>query len=302
MRTETEAAPAAHGTLAERLGFQPTDKILIINGDDAGLSHAASAATIDALEHGLMTSATIMMPCPWVPEIAAYARSHPQADFGLHLTHTSEWRKYRWGPVANRSEVRGLLDPEGYLWETIKDVYRHASPRQAEIEARAQIKKALAMGIDVTHLDSHMGALQYDLRYYKVYRKLALEFNVPIRMASQEMLEAAGAGHLREQLERDGIVFTDYLIHGQRKAGEPVADYWKRMLNNLQPGVTELYIHAALPADEMKEITGSWADRAEEYRLFTKEPEIRQLLETHKIKRIGYRALRDLQRKQRTNR
>jgi predicted glycoside hydrolase/deacetylase ChbG (UPF0249 family) len=249
-----------------------------------------------------MTCATIMMPCPWVPEIAAYARAHPQADFGLHLTHTSEWKKYRWGPVANRKEVRGLIDPDGYLWPSIKDVYQHASPSQAEIEARAQIKKALAMGIDVTHLDSHMGVLQYGLRYYKVYRKLALEFDLPIRMASQDMLEAAGAGHLRAQLERDGIVCTDYLIHGQRKASEPITDYWKRMLNSLKPGVTELYIHAALPTDEMKEITGSWEDRAAEYRLFTRDPQIRQLLETHKVKRTGYRALRDLQRKQRAKR
>jgi len=298
MRTEPAPA-AARPTLAERLGFQASDKILIINGDDVGMSHAANAATIDSLENGLMTCATIMMPCPWVPEIAAYARAHPQADFGLHLTHTSEWKKYRWGPVANRNDVRGLLDPEGYLWPAIKDVYQHASPRQAEIEARAQIQKALAMGIDVTHLDSHMGALQYDLRYYRVYRKLAREFDLPIRMASQEMLEAAGAGHLRGELERDGIVCPDYLIHGQRKPGEPITDYWKRMLNNLKPGVTELYIHAALPADEMKEITGSWEDRATEYRLFTRDPEIRRFLETQKVKRIGYRALRDLQRKKR---
>ncbi len=77
-------------TLAERLGFKPGDKILIINGDDVGVSHAANAATIDALENGLMTSATIMVPCPWFPEIAAYAKAHPNADFGLHLTHTAE--------------------------------------------------------------------------------------------------------------------------------------------------------------------------------------------------------------------
>ena len=286
-------------SLAERLGYLASDRLLIINGDDVGMSHAANAATIDSLENGLMTSATIMMPCPWVPEIAAYARTHEKADFGLHLTHTSEWKKYRWGPVASRNEVSGLLDPEGYLWSNIAAVYRSATPEQAEIEARAQIKKALALGIDVTHLDSHMGALQYDLRYYQVYRKLAREFDLPIRMGSQEALAAAGGSGLREELDRDGVVFTDYLIHGQRKPGESVAQYWKRMLSDLRPGVTELYIHAALPTDEMKEITGSWEDRAAEYLLFTKDPEIRQLLETNGVKRIGYRVLRDLQRSER---
>lgn len=287
-------------TLAERLGFRAADKLLIVNGDDVGMSHGANAATIDALEHGLMTCATIMMPCPWVPEIAAYARAHPQADFGLHLTHTSEWKKYRWGPVASRNEVPGLIDPDGYLWPDVEPVYRHATPAEAETEARAQIKKALALGIDVTHLDSHMGSLQYDLRYYEVYRKLAKEFDLPIRMGSQELLAANGGGHLRRQLEEDGVVCPDYLIHGARKSGEPIADYWKRMLRDLKPGVTELYIHAALPTDEMKEITGSWGDRSKEHQLFTTDAEIRQILDEQKVQRIGYRALRDLQQKGRS--
>jgi predicted glycoside hydrolase/deacetylase ChbG (UPF0249 family) len=284
-------------TLAERLGFSASDKILIINGDDVGVSHAANAATTDAMENGLMTSATIMVPCPWFPEIAAYARSHPQADFGLHLAHTSEWKGYKWGPVASRSDVPGLLDPQGYLWPDIASVYKNSTPEQAYIEARAQIQKALAAGIDVTHLDSHMGTLQYDLKYYEVYRRLAREFDLPIRMASQEVLAAASAGHLRRQLEEDGVVFTDYLIHGGRKSNETVADYWKRMLKELKPGVTELYIHAALAGEEMKHITNSWQERATEYELFTKDPEVRRILESQGVKRIGYRALRDLQRK-----
>lgn len=288
--------------LAVRLGFQAADKLLIVNGDDVGMSHAANAATIDAMENGLMTSGTIMMPCPWVPEIAAYAKASPKADFGLHLTHTSEWRKYRWGPVASRHEVPGLLDPDGYLWSNIAAVYRSATPEQAEIEARAQIRKALALGIDVTHLDSHMGALQYDMRYYEVYRKLALEFDLPIRMGSQDALEAFGGGHLRAQLDRDGIVYPDYLIHGLRKQGEAIDVYWKRVLKDLKPGVTELYIHAALATDEMKEITATWGERATEHRLFTSDPDIRQILNDQKVVRIGYRPLRDLQRQERARR
>lgn len=298
---QTESAPRQESqnrrlSLAERLGFNAQDRILIVNGDDAGMSHAANLATIDCLENGLMTSATIMMPCPWVPEIAAYAREYPRADFGLHLTHTSEWKKYRWGPVASRKEVLGLLDPEGYLWSNVAAIYRNATPEQAETEARAQIRLAIAMGIDVTHLDSHMGALQYDLRYFEVYLKLAREFDLPIRMASQDVLEANGGGHLRPQLEKDGILCPDYLIHGQRKQGEPIRDYWKRILSDLKPGVTELYIHAALATEEMKEITGSWSDRAAEHELFTTDKEVREILERQSVKRIGYRPIRDLQR------
>src|SRR2546423_1183455 len=180
------AEGADQSSLAERLGYKAADKLLIINGDDCGMCHAANMATIECLEKGLMRSATIMVPCPWFPEIAAYAKAHPESDFGIHLCHTSEWSKYRWGPVADREKVPGLLDPDGYLWHEVPDVYAHATPEEALVEGRAQIRRALAAGIDVTHLDSHMGTLQLDPRYLKMYLQLATEFNVPVRMASQE--------------------------------------------------------------------------------------------------------------------
>jgi hypothetical protein len=185
------------------------------------------------------------------------------------------------------------------MWPDIASVYKNATTEQAYIEARAQVEKALAAGIDVTHLDSHMGTLQYDLRYYEVYRRLAKEYDLPLRMASQDVLAARGGEALRKQLEEDGVLCPDYLIHGGRKSGESVTDYWHRMLKDLKPGVTELYIHAALPGEEMKYITNSWQERATEYELFTKDPEIRRLLESQKVKRIGFRPLRDLQRKAR---
>lgn len=293
------ATAANNKPLAERLGFKPTDKILIVNVDDVGNSHAANAAAIDAMENGLATSATIMVPCPWFAEIAAYAKSRPQSDFGLHLTHTSEWRGYKWGPVASKSEVPGLVDPQGYLWPDIMSVYAKATPEQAYTEARAQIQKALAAGIDVTHIDSHMGALQYNEAYFQVYRRLAKEFDLPIRMGSQELLAANGGAHQRGQLDADGIIYPDYLIHGGRNKGEAITDYWKRMLSDLKAGVTELYIHAAQSGDEIKHITNSWQERVTEYELFTRDPEIKRMLEAQGVNRIGYRALRDLQRKSR---
>jgi chitin disaccharide deacetylase len=298
-RARATEARVTEATLLERLGFKPTDKVLIVNVDDVGGSHAANAAAIDTLENGLATSATIMVPCPWFPEIAAYAKAHPERDFGLHLTHTSEWRGYKWGPVASKTDVPGLVDPQGYLWPDIMNVYARATPEQAYIEARAQIKKALAAGIDVTHLDSHMGALQYNDQYFQVYRRLAKEFDLPLRMGSQELLAAAGGGHQRGQLDGDGIVYPDYLIHGGREKGESMTEYWKRMLKALKPGVTEAYIHASLPGEEIQHVTNSWKDRATEHELFTKDPEVRKILDSQGVKRIGYRALRDLQRKAR---
>ena len=289
-------AQAPPPSLAVRLGLPADAIVLIVNGDDVGVSHAANAATVASLERGLMTSATIMVPAPWFPEIAEYARTHRAADFGLHLVHTSEWKGVKWGAVSGRTVVPRLVDPQGYLWPDIQQLYAHGTPGEAAVEARAQIRKALDAGIDVTHLDSHMGALQFAEPYFQVYRELAKEFDLPIRMGSQATLERFGGGHQRAQLDADGTIYPDYLIHGERRDREPVDAYWRRMLEGLKPGVTELYIHAALPGEEMQAVTNSWKERATEYELFTNDPSIRALLERRGVRRIGYRALRDLQR------
>lgn len=287
-------------SLAVKLGFKPTDKVLIVNADDVGMSYAANQATIQGMEKGLITAGSIMVPCPWFLQIAEYARLHPRADFGIHLTHTSEWKYYRWGPVGDRCQLKGLIDPQGYLWSDVPEVYAHATPEQAMIEARAQIRMAMDNGIDITHLDSHMGTLQYsDKFFYEVYVPLAKEFNLPVRMGSQDLLAQFGFPDMRRKVLEQGILFPDYLIHGGRKQGESVRQYWKRVLRELKPGVTELYIHPALPTEEMQHIAGSWKDRAEEFRLFTTDAEIRRILKEQDVKLIGWRAIRDLQRKER---
>ena len=206
-------AKAEGPSLAERLGYKATDRLLIINGDDTGMCHAANVATIDSLERGLMTSATIMVPCPWFTEIARYAKAHPEKDFGIHLCHTSEWQVYRWGPVASRDKVPGLVDSQGYLWRSVPEVYIHGTPEQALIEGRAQIQKALDAGVDVSHLDSHMGTLQLEPRYIQVYQQLAVEFDVPLRMPSQATAAAFGFPDLRKRFAGKGIVFPDYFVY-----------------------------------------------------------------------------------------
>ncbi len=296
----TGAHAAESVSLAERIGYQPTDKLLIVNGDDAGMCHSANLATIESLEKGAMRSATIMVPCPWFPEIAAYAKSHPEKDFGIHLCHTSEWTKYRWGPVAPREQVPGLVDPQGYLWPEIPEVYAHATPEQALIEGRAQIKRALAAGVDVTHLDSHMGTLQYHPEYMKSYLQLAVEFDLPVRMASQETLTRMGHPQIRSQFTARGIVSPDYFVFDELKnESKGVQAFWLEVVKNLKPGVTELYIHAGLPNDELKAITGSWSTRAQEFETFTHSAEMKQLIADQKIILIGYRPLRELQHKER---
>lgn len=288
---------AGERSLAERLGYQAGDRLLIVNGDDAGMCHTANLATMECLEKGLMRSATIMVPCPWFPEIASYARQNPQRDFGIHLCHTSEWTKYRWGPVADRGQVPGLIDPAGYLWPEVENVYQHATPGEALIEGRAQIKRALAAGIDVTHLDSHMGTLQLRADYVKVYLQLAVEFDLPVRMAAQETMVRFGYPALRGEFAGRGIVFPDHFVYEELKdEGRDVPAFWRDIVKNLSPGVTELYIHAGMPTDELKAITGSWATRSAEFEVFTRDAEMRRLVADRKIILISYRPLRELQR------
>src|SRR5208282_6389210 len=143
-------------SMAEKLGYRAGARVLIINADDFGMCHDENEATIEGLTSGLFTSSTILVTCPWFEEAAEFARSHPSADLGVHLTLTSEWDRYKWGPVLGARAVPTLVDARGYLWPDVPPVYEHDRLDEVEAELRAQIDKALAAGVDVTHLDSHM--------------------------------------------------------------------------------------------------------------------------------------------------
>jgi predicted glycoside hydrolase/deacetylase ChbG (UPF0249 family) len=284
-------------TLAERLGYKSTDKLLIINCDDVGMCHSSNLAVIEGMEKGLISSGTIMTPCPWFNEIAAYSRSHPEKDFGVHLTHTAEWKFYRWGSVAPRNLVNGLYDSTGYLWPEVEQVYSHATPAEALTEGRAQIQKAIDAGIPVTHIDSHMGTMQYSPDFVKVYIQLAIEFNFPLRMAAQSTMESFGFPDMRKQFSDMGLVFTDYFVYDELKNYKDVKAFWTDIIKNLKPGVTELFIHASKESDELKAITNSWKTRVQEADVFTNDADMKKLIAAENIKVIGYRPLMELQRK-----
>lgn len=293
------SASVSGESLVEKLGYHANSRLLIVNCDDVGMCHAANMAAIEGQEKGMISSGTIMVPCPWFPEIANYAKGNPGLNFGVHLTHTSEWEGYRWGPVAPDNLVPGLLDPEGYLWRDVPGVYQHSSPQEAYIEARAQIEKFRASGIDPTHIDSHMGTLMLNPEYFKMYTKLALEYNLPLRMASQKTLEENGVPDLRAQTASLGLVFPDYFVYGElgKDYRYNVEGNWIRILSDLKPGVTEIYIHASTPGEELKAATNSWKTRVEEYNFFTRSKRLRQLFDEQNIKLISYKPLKELQQK-----
>ncbi len=177
--TRSATVRAQELTFAERLGWPAGTKVVIFHVDDAGMSHDSNMGATKAIEEGVATSTSIMMPCPWVPEFAAYLKTHPNIDAGLHLTLTSEWNNYRWGAVAGKSAVAGLVDQHGYLWRSVPDVVAHATADEVETEIRAQVDKALSIGIEPTHLDAHMGTC-FHPQFVDRYMKVGIEKKIPI--------------------------------------------------------------------------------------------------------------------------
>ena len=186
---------------AERLGYAADARVLILNADDFGMCHDQNEGVMRGLKEGVFTSSTILVTCPWFEEAADFARNNPDADLGVHLTLTAEWDAYKWGPVLGAAAVPSLVDERGYLWQTVAQVYEHARLDEAEAELRAQIEKALAAGIDVTHLDSHMGTLQLRADYHEIYARLANEYRLPIRLASRRRMRTEGMGAILDQLD-----------------------------------------------------------------------------------------------------
>ncbi|MDP2059192.1 MAG: polysaccharide deacetylase family protein [Flavobacteriaceae bacterium] len=266
-------------TLAEKLGYTKDDKLLIIHGDDVGVSHSQNMATFAAIKNGLVTSTSMMVPPAWSAEVGELAKEIPGLDIGIHITLTNEWQNYNWGPVAGKTVVPGLVDAKGHMYPDCGPVTANASPEEVETEIRAQIKAANQMGIQPTHLDSHMGCLFYGRpEYLRVYLKIAQEFKIPAMVNTQIM-----EGLIRPNVALfEGIDLTEIPVIDQIIMEEP-ADYqsgteafYTHALQNLKPGVHIVLIHLAFDDEEMNAVTAGhdtyhapW--RQADYNFFTSE-------------------------------
>jgi hypothetical protein len=282
------------GTL---LGHPADAKLLMVHADDAGMCHSVNLATAEALLKGSVHSASIMVPCPWFSEFAETARQNPQLDLGLHLTLTSEWKHYRWRPVAALDKVKGLLDAEGYMWRDVRSAATNASAVEVETELRAQIERARQFGIKFTHFDTHMGTLYARPDYFEVYTRLAREFKVPCmipRPTGAAAAELKGYPITVEMLERkgaEGFVLLDRLVTGVPGRGvEDRKESYRKFLRELQPGVTKLIIHLAKDDTEIRGITGNWETRWADFLFYTSD-EARSLMKQLGITGITYREL-----------
>lgn len=294
-----QTSPASTKALNERLGYPSDAKLLIVHADDLGMAHSVNAASTKALETGQVSSASIMVPCPWFTEIAAYARKNAGADLGLHLTLTSEWAFYRWGPVLSKERVPSLLNKkDGYLYPLENEAAAAMDVREAEAEIRAQIERARAFGIVPTHLDSHMGTLYQSEALFKMFLRVARENRLPVRISKDRFAQAP---FLATALAPEDVVLDRIIDIGPDVKPDQWAAFYTEAVKSLQPGVTEMVVHLAYDDEEMRAMTidhpgwgAAWRQR--DFDFFTSDA-FKRLLAEHNVKLITWREVGKLLQK-----
>jgi predicted glycoside hydrolase/deacetylase ChbG (UPF0249 family) len=296
-------------TVIERLGFAPSDRVAVVHVDDIGMCHSANIGAFEALENGPATCGSMMVPCPWFLEAAGRARANPRFDLGVHLTLNAEWTEYRWGPVAGRSRVPSLCDTEGYLPRSVIEVLKNARLEEVEIELRAQIDLALAAGVDVTHLDSHMGTLFFP-QFFDLLARLAAEYRLPVfaPSARKEILARRGFekaaplfAELEAKLSAVAVPAFDAFDDDSLDfpPGEGLAHNAKR-LARVVPGLNWLLCHAAKGGDELTAVTPGSAHARDFERTFYGGEAGRRAFREAGIRTVGMRPLRELMRSKRS--
>ena len=304
-------APTA---LTTRLGLDAEARAIILNADDFGMCHAANDAIAELLDDGHLDSTTVMVPCAWSPEALAFAAAHPELSVGVHLVLTSEWSRYRWRPLTGTAT--SLVDDGGYFPAEVVDVERRAKDEDVAAEITAQLARALAAGVDVTHLDSHMGAV-YGLEtgrdflgpVMEIAAREGLPFRLPRQLDGSDIDTALQPVLDRAVTAADaaGVVIPDRLwthpfpLAGegtdQEETYEELRDAFVGMLRRVSPGVTEIYLHPMVDNEELRAaVDFSAAKRGYERRLLA-DPLVHRTIAEEALVRISWRALRELQRR-----
>ncbi|MDF7816546.1 polysaccharide deacetylase family protein [Runella sp. MFBS21] len=306
----------AQETYAEKLGYPKGKKVIIFHIDDAGMSYEANQGTILAMEKGVANSASVMMPCGWVPAYMKYLQQHPNTDAGVHLTLTSEWKGYRWFPLSGRDKVPGLHDKEGAMWSNVASVVKNASADEVETEIRAQIARFRQFGVEPSHIDSHMGTLFGSPAFTERYVKVGIQEKIPV------MFPAGHATLISKERNSPAQEIQQFQQIGKMlwNAGLPVLDDlfadtygWKlaanvpnteenlrkmktekyiELLKEAKPGITMVIMHCAAPSDNFKEITDSWPTRYGDFWAML-DPALKTFIEKEGIILTTWREMRE---------
>lgn len=287
---QSVANPAPIKTVQEHLGYPASARLLVIHADDLGMNHSVNRATFEALEKGWITSASILVPCPWFPEVAKWAREHPSADVGIHQALNSEWTTLRWGPVSPKDKVPSLLDSDGYLPLDTPAVTENAKLAEVETELRAQVDKAKSAGVRLTHLDSHMGALFGSTGLYRVYQSIGYSYDLPILEARSGSHSPQGTPPPAEEILVEKVIEIDPGVDAK-----DWASWYRQQLQPLGPGVYQVIVHLAFDDEEMRAATYDHPDWGAAWRQhdldMVKSPEFRQFLKDQGIVLVGWKDL-----------
>ncbi|MBM1105124.1 polysaccharide deacetylase family protein [Aurantibacter crassamenti] len=274
-----EPVTKTSNTWAEKLGWPANKKVIMLHADDIGMCPEANTAAEKMLVDGVIQSAAVMIPCPNAEEFISWAKSNPKMDVGLHLTLTSEWKTYRWGTVTPEAEVPGLLDEHNKMWHEVPQVVEHASAEEVEKEIRAQIEQSIAWGHRPDHIDTHMGTLFGHPSYVKAYMKVAEEYGIPaniIDISNPKVLaEFRSKGYpMDDSVVKMSEAYTlpklDYFTSAPNaKTYEEKIDNFKKLIQGLDAGLTEIIFHPSVLTENLKTITGSWQQRSWESQMFS---------------------------------
>jgi len=285
--------------LLKRLGFSPTERVVIIHTDDIGMCQASVSAFAQLTQVGIISSGAVMVPCPWFPQAAQFAREQPQADLGVHLTLTSEWQTYRWAPVSTRDPASGLLDTQGFFPHRSHEVQQSGQPAAVLLELETQVQRALQFGMQPTHIDTHMGAVAHS-KFMAGYVQLAWRHHLPpmifrldadgYRALGLDAEGAAQAARLMLEQEANGLPLLDHMLGMPLDSAENRLERTRQTLATLQPGITHFIIHPSVDSPELRAITPDWACRNADYQTFLNE-EVRGMLRSQGIQVIGYRQI-----------
>jgi predicted glycoside hydrolase/deacetylase ChbG (UPF0249 family) len=289
----------------KKLGFSEQDRVVIIHTDDIGMCQASVSAFIDLWDYGLISSGATMVPCPWFLETAKYCRDNLTVDMGVHLTLTSEWETFRWGPISTREEGSGLIDEEGFFYRSSEEVQKHGHIESVKREIQSQIDRAISSAIQPTHIDTHMGSVG-SLKFIPSYLGLAFQYKLPVMVMRLDK-----SGWMDIGFDEVTANLAVGMVHQFEEAGLPLVDriagldldrvdnpierigYAKKVFSELDPGITHFIIHPSKDTPELRAITSGWSYRVADYLAFQSD-ELRNFTKETGIQIIGYQDLKDL--------
>lgn len=274
-------------SVAERLDYPAEARLLLLNCAELGFCHASNVGVLDALDGGIGTSASLMVPAPWAREAASRYRGE---DVGVRLTLNAEHDLFRWGPIT---QAPSLLDGDGGFPRTITDMWDHADLDEVRRECRAQVERAVLWGFDVSHLDTHLDALILRPEFFDVYLEMAIDFALPLRLLGEDTEPNIGFP-FRQLAADEGVLFADRcaslsLLHPRQALID--------LLSDLEPGVTEVTLRPAIDTPELRAITTDWQNRVSDHTLLVDDGGMPEIIAQAGVTLIGFRSLRDAMRR-----